>query len=381
MIPYKRLGLLLFSVIFLSGCWDSLEIEKRGFVTGIAVDLDSNQYKLTQQIINPSSLGTVENKDSSRKPFRNLTQTGETIMEMNRDMVKKGGRKTNVTHLELALFSEALTKEEHKFEHLMDIFLREKEMLRKVKVAIAKEDASKYLDVLPDNEHIPSAYISKLLENKSNLDIAQPITVGDIQNHLLTKRSFIMPLINQVNKTTLHYEGLAIYSGTKNKVVGVLTGSEAKGVNFIDTKNQTGTINININDKKVTIELLNLKSKISLKNEEKNNLQFHIDIVVEAGIAEQYGSLDIMQEENYIKLQKTLEEEMKKITKDTISILQNQYQTDIIGLNRHLYEYHYPLWKSIQDDWEKGEHYFQKSTVSVDVNSIFEIPGDIIKSN
>ena len=381
MIPYKRLGLLICSVIILSGCWDSLEIEKRAFVTGIAVDLDSNQYKLTQQLINPSSLGTVENKDSSSKPYRNLTQTGETIMEMNRDMIKKGGRKTNVTHLELVLFSEALTKEEHKFANLMDIFLREKEMLRNVKVAITKDDASKYLDVLPDNEKIPSEYITELLQNKANLDIAQPITVGDIQNFLLTKRSFIIPLIDQVNKTTLHYEGLAIYSGTSNKIVGILKGSEAKGVNFINSKNQTGTMNIDINDKKVTMEILDIKSKISLENEDINNLKFSIEIVLEAGIAEQNGSLDIMENENYKKLQKTLEKEIEQITKHTISIVQNEYQTDVIGLNRHLSKYHYPLWKSVEDDWEKGQSYFQKSSVSIDVNAIIEIPGDIIKSN
>ena len=91
-------------------------------------------------------------------------------------MIKQAGRITNVTHLNVVLFSEDVAKEEHLFAELMDIFLREKEMLRSVKVAIAKGQAGDFLNILSENEKIPGQYISKLLENKSNLEIATPIT-------------------------------------------------------------------------------------------------------------------------------------------------------------------------------------------------------------
>lgn len=418
MIRYKRLGLLICCFPFIAGCWDSVEVEERGFVTGIAIDLansesdpypptsnkqnsqslgqnqqdqkdedkeldENNKFKLTQQLINPSNLGSQQSKDTNSvtTAFRNLSQTGDTIIEMNRDMIKQAGRRTNVTHLNVVLFSEAVTQEKDLFADLMDIFLREKEMLRSVKIAITKDHASDYLNILPENEKIPSEYISKLLENKSNLDIAQPLTVGNVQSYLLSKQSFIIPLINQVNETTVNYDGLSIYSGPKSKIVGTLTGNEAKGINFIKTKNQTGTINLKIDDHDVTFEILEIQSKISLNHKDNNPLQFQITIDVESGIAEQYGSLDIMNEKNYKKLQKALEKEIKRITSHTVSILQNDFETDVIGLNNHLYEHYYPLWQSIKDNWEEGQHYFKKSEVHITVNATIEKPGNIIKSH
>ncbi|MER1999491.1 MAG: Ger(x)C family spore germination protein [Lysinibacillus sp.] len=428
MIRYKRLGLLICCIPLIAGCWDNIEVEERGFVTGIAIDLanseietspstseeqnpqssrknetplqrdervlnhqkdedqeqnENNKYKLTQQLINPSNVGSQQSQKSNSMTaaFRNLSQTGDTIIEMNRDMIKQAGRRTNVTHLNVVLFSEAVGKEADLFADLMDIFLREKEMLRSVKVAITKDHAGDYLNILPEYEKIPSKYINNVLENKSNLDISSPLTVGQVQSFLLSKKSFIIPFINQVNDTTVNYEGLSVFSGSQNKIVGTLTGNDAKGYNFIKTKNQTGTINLEMDDNDVTFEILELHSKVSLKDKDSKPLQFEIALDIEAGIAEQYGSLDVMSEKNYKNLQKALEREIKQITSHTISILQNDYQADVIGLNDHLYEHYYPLWESIKDNWEEGENYFQQSKVDITVNATIEKPGNIIKSH
>ncbi len=424
MIKNKRFIFLLLSPLLLAACWDKIEVEERGFVSGIAIDLanshskmdineqaqpqeqgegetrlqqdekilkqnndedygnKNNKFKLTQQLIVPSGLGQAQNSGGNKVPaFRNLSQTGDTIIEMNRDMIKQAGRITNVTHLDVVLFSEEVATQEGLFADLMDIFLREKEMLRSVKVAITKDHAGDYLYILPENEKIPGMYISKLLENKSNLEIAQLLTVGDVQALLLSKKSFAIPILNIVNTSTINYTGLSIYNGKKKKLVGMLTHDNAKGVNFINSHDQTGTINIKYNNQDITLEILKVNSKISLKNKDKNHLKFQIVINVDAGIAEQYGSLDVMNEDHYKDLKKALEEEITKITTRTVSILQKDVQTDLLGLNTHLYKYHYPLWSKIKDDWEGGQLYFLKSDVNIDVNVTIEKPGNILKSN
>ena len=423
MIKNKGFIFLLLSPLLLAACWDKIEVEERGFVSGIAIDLanspskmdvnepaseqeqsetrlqqderifnhnmdedylqnENNKFKLTQQLIVPSGLGQAQNSGGNKVPaFRNLSQTGDTIIEMNRDMIKQAGRITNVTHLNVVLYSEAVAKKKGLFADLMDIFLREKEMLRSVKVAITKDHAGDYLYIIPENEKIPGIYIEKLLENKSNLEIAQPLIVGDVQALLLSEKSFAIPTLNIVDTSTIDYTGLSIYNGKKKKVVGMLTGDNAKGVNLINSKNQTGTVNIKFNNHDVTLEILKVKSKISLKNNDKNHLKFHITINVEAGIAEQYGSLDIMNEAHYKELKEKLEKELTQITTRTVSVLQKDVETDLLGLNTHLYKYHYSLWTKIKDDWEDGQLYFLNSDVNIDVNVTIEKPGNIIKSH
>ena len=286
MIKYKGFIFLLLSPLLLSACWDKIEVEERGFVSGIAIDLanspskmesneqnqqqekdttrlqqderifnqnidedygqnKNNKFKLTQQLIVPSGLSQAQNSGGNTVPaFRNLSQTGDTIIGMNRDMIKQAGRITNVTHLNVVLFSEAVASEEYLFADLMDIFLREKEMLRSVKIAITKDHAGDFLYILPENEKIPGKYIAKLLEDKSNLEIAQPLTVGDVQALLLSQKSFAIPILNIVNATTINYTGLSIYNGPKKKVVGMLTGDNAKGLNFINSKDQIGRAHV-----------------------------------------------------------------------------------------------------------------------------------------
>ena len=165
MIKNKRFMFLLLSPLLLAACWDKVEVEERGFVSGIAIDLanssskleineqeqpreenktqlqpeekvlnqnpdenyDQNKnskFKLTQQLIVPSGLGQAQNSGGNTTPaFRNLSQTGDTIIEMNRDMIKQAGRITNVTHLSVVLYSEAVATKEGLFEDLMDIFV------------------------------------------------------------------------------------------------------------------------------------------------------------------------------------------------------------------------------------------------------------------
>ena len=168
MIRYKRFGLLICCFPLIAGCWDSVEVEERGFVTGIAIDLansesnlypptsneqnaqplgqnqqpeqsqnetplqldervlnhkkdedkeldENNKFKLTQQLINPSSLGSEQSKNNSATTaFRNLSQTGDTIIEMNRDMIKQAAEELGMTPKKLEVALNNLAKSTQK---------------------------------------------------------------------------------------------------------------------------------------------------------------------------------------------------------------------------------------------------------------------------
>ena len=160
-----------------------------------------------------------------------------------------------------------------------------------------------------------------------------------------------------------------------------MIGDDVKGLNLIKSQEQTGTINVNMDDHNVTFELLDINTKITLQNKDKNNLKFKVSINTNAGIAEQYGSIDVIKPEEYKKLNTALKKEIKKITKQTVNTLQNDLNADVLGLDTHLYQYHYDLWQSIKDDWSEGEDYFSKSDVNIEVNVTIEKTGNIIESN
>lgn len=379
----KLFYIYIVALLILSGCWDSVDIEDRAFTVGIAVDLTEESGKfptlqMTQQVIVPAVFSTSQSTPG--KAYRNLDGTGETIFEINRKTTNHASTKLSVTHLKVVLFSEDVVTEEKVFANLMDVFLREMEMRRTINVAIVSENAKNILDVEPEHELVPAIYIDGLLANEESLITIKSVRLGEVHENLLLNYSFLIPQIKKLNDTNAEYEGLAIFHGPSKKVIGTLKEDKAKGVVILTGGVRSGSIDTNIDGKKIANEILHVKSDIALKNKDKNNLQFDINLTVKSGIAEVLGSVNVLSQENYEQIKKALEDEIEKLVTQSIDTVQNDMNADVLGLNKYLNQDHYKFWQSIKDNWEEGEGYFAKSNIEVKVNVIIDQSGNINKA-
>lgn len=387
MSKLNQVSVLILCVFLLTGCWDKVEVEERAFVYGIAVDLAENSsnkkttIELTQQLIVPSALSAMQGGGGGGPAFRNLSHSGQTIIDTNREMIKQASRKTDVTHLDVILFSEDVAKQPQQFKQLMDVFLRERDMRRGIKVVITSGKAGELLSVVPEHEKIPAEYISKILEPRGNLEILDLVKIGDIQEKLLEKESFPLSQLSMMEPTIINYEGIAVYNGHKEQLVGTLKGDEAKGVSLIRGQKNTGTINIEVEGETATIELLKIKSDISLENEEVSNLKFSLKITVDGTIAEQFGAEDVAKKEVVEKFEDALEKEISETAKKTFDKLQGDLQTDILGFGRHLHHFHPKLWGKVKNDWDHGKNYFSASSIDITVNVKVDKPGNINRTS
>ena len=224
-------------------------------------------------------------------------------------------------------------------------------------------------------------YISKLLESKGYLEILKIIRIGDIQEKVLQNESFPLPFVEVKDPKNINYDGVAIFHGQKNEMVGTLKGLEAKGLSFLIESKHTGTLNIEVEGKTSTIDLLKIKNKVSLENEDPSNLRFLYTIDVKGTIAEQIGNEDVMNAEVHQKFEDELSKKIEEITKKAVEKLQKDYQTDVLGLGRYLNSYHPKLWEQTKDNWEKGENLFSKSKINFQVNSVIERPGSMNRTS
>lgn len=384
LVKIKLIMISIISLVFLSGCWDDVEIEDRSFTVGIAVDLveEGREYPelaMTQQVIVPVAFSTTVTRPG--QAYRNATAEGRSLFEINRRTTKYASTYITVTHLKVVLFSEDVVKQEKVLPNIMDIFLREMEMRRTINVAIVTGDAKQILTIEPEHELVPALYIEGLLSNEESMITIKPVRLGEVHENLLLKSSFILPQIKKYNDKIAEYEGLAIYHAPSQKVIGTLRENKAKGVDFLRAEEHSGSIITNIGDAQISNEILHVKSKIKLKNKDKDNLQFDINLSVNASIAEVLGSVDLMSNKNYDKIKKALEDEIKKITVDSLDTLQNEMNADVIGINKYLNQSHYKLWESVKDNWEEKDGYFSKSDINVNVNVIIDQPGNINKAH
>ncbi|WP_163970924.1 Ger(x)C family spore germination protein [Oceanobacillus halotolerans] len=357
--------------ILLVGCWDRIEIEERGFIIGASVDLAENhqnnnqELMLTSQFVVPSGLGAPTDGGNSSGAFMNLSVTGNSLFDMNRDMAKLTSLTPFYEHLKVIIISEEVVREPHVFGNVMDIFIRDHEMRRGVKVVISEGQAQQTFDMKPKNEDLPAIFIESVMENSTaNANVLEPIHLGEVHEYLLGNRSFVLPRIFPLGNS-VEYEGAAVFQGDTNKMVGILEGDEAKGLGYVTKENKGGVVKTTIDDQIVTLEIERSKSDITLKNKKRGNLKIDIKIDMEVGIAETFGSRRITSPKFIEKAEKAGSNQIKEIVNQTIKKVQEQYEADVLGIDNVLQNEHYDLWKEIREDWDKGENYFVQSTINV----------------
>src|SRR5690625_3939577 len=122
---------IYFSIILLlTGCWDQVNIEDRGFVAGIAIDQsddktsDYNQITVMNQFVLPAKIGDIEKGGGEENPFTNLSASGYSLSQIGQELSSLTARQPFYEHLKVIVFSEELAREPGVFESLVDVFIR-----------------------------------------------------------------------------------------------------------------------------------------------------------------------------------------------------------------------------------------------------------------
>ncbi|WP_245976747.1 Ger(x)C family spore germination protein [Oceanobacillus arenosus] len=370
----KLLLILLIGLVFLTGCWGKVEIENRGFVVGTAIDLEekkgNGKYKLvmTNQLINPAAATTPSNAGNAQKGFMNISVDDESLFAASRKMRQLTNLIPYYQHLKVILVSEAVLSQPGLFTDVMDVFVRNHELRRGVKVFVTKDKANKILEYVPEVEKTPSMFLDKLANNGKNAGLLEPKKIDRLQNIFIYERSYFVPRVKLENNKIV-YDDVVVVQGSNNQMVGILNAEETKGLLYITSPTKGGSIEANFDGNSINVETTNAKTKIKLTNKDKENLAFSLKVNFEGSIEEHYGQANLLTEKSLVEIEAALEKDIKKMVERTIEKVQKEYKLDVLKFGDTIRRDHYDLWKTIVDNWDRGENYFSKSTVDVKVEA------------
>jgi spore germination protein len=387
-------GLLLI----LSGCWDRVEIDQRGFVVGVAVDMPSDdqnkknktptKYLGTYQIIVPINLkqssgggGSSGSESSSgSSPFFNTQTTDQSMPALSARLASINSRTPYFEHLKMIIIAGDTAKTDSSFPDVLDYFLRDNEMRRAVRVLITDGKASEILNVKALNEKYPVAFIESIVQNDKKTNFMLPETrIGDIHEHLLKKESFLVQKIS-TNEEGVSLDGAALLDGKKNYLVGFLSGRETQGVNFITNQARGGIIESQYEDQMISYEVERAERTIQAEIRDQRPAKFIIKIETEGSLGKSTQSLNLYDPQVLESIEESFEDEIKRSSLKAINTLQNKYKKDPLGLGAHLYKRHYQVWKQVEDNWEQGEQLFSITPVEVQVKVHIRRTGNIYKN-
>lgn len=367
--------IMLVVPLLLTGCWDRVEIQDRLFVLGVGIDKMPSQaknkprYKLTVQLTESQALsGKVMNPNIS--PIWNISTVGSSIFECIRLTATRIARKPYYEHLQVIVIGEELAREG--IERPLDLFLRDQEMRRKIKLVIATGEAKKVLEVRPRLMPVPARYISMITEEAQVKTTRIPImsSIGEFTSNLHAGGDSLLPSIKP-REREVKLSGGALFK--KDKLVGWLSGEDVKAQRWIvGTKSAGNEVIFLENNNYTTFEVKS--SRASIHSLIRGNRPiFTIHVQVEGHIAEDgfdhKPTLQKIREKEAL-----LSKKIKKDLEDVITRVQRNYQTDIFTFGEQLRRHHYKYWKAHKNDWPQ---IFKNAEVQVQVETSIRRIGQI----
>jgi spore germination protein len=381
---------VLLILLMNSACWDSIEIEQRGFVIGVGIDLAEKEdeegnkmLKLTQQFVVPSTMSGSGSSggEATEEAYQNIESEGNTIFEMVRTVAARTSRSPFYEHIKLIVISEEVAKSD-KFPDVMDYFLRYPEMRRGIQVMITPDKAKDILELKPGSEKLPAMHIQSISRNNyKNSRMVPPTRIGDLHEDLLGTTSFMIQMISKLSNEEVKITGHAVMNGKTDHLVGFIREEATEGVNFITGEIEGGLLEAKVDGDVIVFQINEVKTEVEPIITGKDNITFKIDITTMGVIPESFTPINLLEQKEIKKIEKAVEERIRYFVELAIEQVQKDLKTDVLGFGKSIMFKEPKLWKDLKDNWDFGENYFSKSEIDLNIDVTVSRNGAIIKSS
>jgi spore germination protein KC len=392
----QKIGLLVILILLLnllSGCWNRRELNELAIMVGMGIDKSEDQYIVTTQVVNPSSVSSKE-AGGRGSPVITFIEKGDTVFKTIRKITTTSPRKIYGAHLRVLVIGEELAKEG--LSEILDFFLRDHEMGTDFYVIIAKDTkAEDILKVLTPLEVLPANKLFSSLETSEKVwaptvsvtldELITEITSDGINPNLTGimitgngQKGEVKENIEQIHTDVkLQYSGIAVFK--KDKLIGWLNEDESKGLNYIlgNVESTLGELPCPGEKGEIGIELIRTKAKMKMKVENgrpKGSVEIEaVGNVGDVGCKK----LDLTKPKTIDDLEKKVEVEIKKLADTTITKAKEELEIDMFGFGEELHRSDPDYWKKVKKDWNLK---FMETPIEVNVNMELKGMGTISNS-
>ncbi len=381
------LAILVVLLFSLTGCWDRIEIENRGYVLGVAIDHAAGPKGQYDLLYSPQAAGQRKYRVTFELPkFRKATESkeissgqshliwageGESVLAITRAVNTKTYFGMFFEDMQIIVISEAVAREG--IADVLDLFQRDAETRRKVKIFVAPGRAEDILTAKLQVEEVNSLFIGKLVRNVDKSPyFASKVEMGYISKAIRGKRSFVLPMVFVEGKE-VKLAKAAVFNKDA-KMVGVLDELEDIGGKIIRKNLRQGVMvvpNPADPNKVAVFELYEPDIKVNTVL-----VGDKLRVVVEAMFYGTLGENMEVRQDAYDRkfkeaVERAVEEEYTRLASGTYARLQ-QLGADVCELGDCVHRQHPQYWKKVKDRWD--EEVFPSVPLDVKINVVIRRP-------
>lgn len=308
------LGMLLF-LPYLTGCWDVLEINRRGIANAVVFDTGNHKkFKMGVALSVPGSLVPPNVGTTQQFVKRNFVITGEgdSIVDAWTEVQANTERDIFFGQTRAIILSEKIAREN--INDLLEFIGRVPLVPPNIHVLVSKTDPVKLLDLKNTANDIPGNYIDYFFRSPFKRSLAIPVDLWKV-NSVIDKKAGdpCVPVIEQ-SQDNYKIAGIAVFS--RNRLAGQLNLDETQTLALIrgmDVGYQTIPLGKN---QYAAFSKVHSKTKATPKLSSDGTVTFDIKTNIEGVLVENIPHRDIRSDEK-----KVIERQAVMLTKRKIENL------------------------------------------------------------
>ncbi|MEW8957470.1 Ger(x)C family spore germination protein [Clostridium sp.] len=372
---------LLLCLIF-TGCWDKVEIDRKIFISTIAVDVGEDIDKdkelkemSTEEIPAERSVKKLKviysYPDLSKFSPEKGTIEEEGVLEMDTysmdgamaDAAVKSSRDISLDHTRLLILSRDLLRYEDTFKEVLDYLKRQPKLNRRLYVIMSAGPPNEFTKAkLPSGSHL-QVHINGIMENAKRNSAIQPVTLNDLLINLSADGSGTIPIMKMDKDTKeIAISGTAIIKDHKLK--GNINEIESVDFQILKAKAKGGNKVVYYEGHPVDYEIDGILKKTRVEYDEK--LKVNINLEIEGRIQNAYLEGKKLDEDMLKKLANDFNTSISSQCEKVAELIQKEMEVDVIGISTYIEKFKPSMWKKIKDDWDE---IFKEAEINVNVKS------------
>lgn len=323
----KKIFLILFIPFLLSGCYDYNQLNDLAIISGIGIDFESDEFKVTFEVISTKKEGETSGSSSTYY----ITSSGDTLVDAFTKSANKMDKVPYFEHVEMVAFSKEVAT--NHLEDCIDYLIRTEKLRNEFYTVIAEGLAEDLISASTKEHPIVSSYLMQLLEfNNESYNSAYYIQFTKTINSILTEGDDAMlPVFKVDDDDNIELSGLGIFKDFN--LVHIFNNEDASIVNLLNNFN-VESIHFSMScDNDEAIVIADYKSDVSIEPGKDKVL---VKATINARISESTCNYDLKDASTYLKLESEFTKVIEKKLDNVLKEFQT-YQSNALNIGRSYY--------------------------------------------
>lgn len=319
----KKIIILLGVLFCMTGCTEYTELENLAYVSAIGIDYDNDKYTMTYEILN-----NKKEKDTIKEGSYTISGEGKTLTEATQNTSAKISKKPFFDHTQVVIVNDKLL--ENGLEPLTDFVLRNTQIRNSFYLYGAK-NAEEILKSTDEINPVVANRLKNLIEINTFADKLDQKTnydefINNIENYKMDNTIPELEIIdNNINIKEINLLN-------KYKKVALLSTEDANLISFLTRSNSNIYLTKDYNDLPINLKAILTSKKITITSD-----SITLDLKSLALVVDNEPEMDLLNEENYQKLNTDYSEIMREKIIYIFKIMQKN-NSDLLGIKDLYYK-------------------------------------------